>query len=189
MHGEEAAVDLVVTRATVVATNYRSPHDIPQSQTSFWIADADGAIEVRLYHADITMEETAPFAIQVGQHISFRATQLGRYYSQGQIQRATDWVLDEVDQDVYIWQPDRALTEADVHQVVRVTGTLEGEPMGCGGDARCWNLSYGHGSPGIFRTKSTIVGTGSCVTFVGPLAWYQSDPQFNVDNYSWLKVY
>jgi hypothetical protein len=189
MHGDEVEVDLTVTNATVVATNYRSMHDIPQSQTSFWVADADGVIEVRLYHQGITMEEIAPFAIQVGQRISFRVTQLGRYYAKGQIQRATDWVLGDVDQDVFIWEPDRALTEADVHRVIRVTGTLEGEPSGCGGDSRCWSMNYGHGAPGVFRTRSTIVGSGSCVTFVGPLSWYQSDAQFNVDNYAWLKIY
>jgi hypothetical protein len=189
MHGEEATVDLMVTGATVVATGYRSMHDIPQSQTIFWVADADGTIQVRLYHDDITADEVAPFAIQVGQRISFRATQVSRYYAQSQIQRATDWVLVDTDQDVALWDPDRELTEADVHRIVRITGTLEGEPSGCGGDSRCWNLGYGHGAPGVFRTRSTIVDTGSCVTFVGPLGWFQSDPQFNVDNYSWLKVY
>jgi hypothetical protein len=189
MHGDEANVDIAVTSATVVATGYRSMHDIPQSQTVFWVADANGTIQVRLYHEGITAEEVAPFAIQVGQRISFRATQVGRYYAQPQIQRASDWVLEDTDQDVSLWEPDRALTEADVHRIVRVTGTLEGEPSGCGGDSRCWNINYGHGAPAVFRTRSTIVGTGSCVTFVGPMGWYQSDPQFNVDNYSWLKVY
>jgi uncharacterized protein YqiB (DUF1249 family) len=189
MHGESADVDLTVTDATVVATNYRGSFDIPQSQTSFWVADADGTMEVRLYHDGITMDEVAPFAIQVGQKISFRVTQVGRYYAKGQIQRATDWVLGDVDQAVHIWEPDRELTEADVHRIVRVTATLEGAPNSCGGDSKCWNVNYGHGAPAIFRTSSTIVGTGSCITFVGPLSWYQDDAQLNVENLSWLRIY
>lgn len=189
MHGENVEVDLAVTGATVVATSYRSEQDIPRSQTSFWVADADGTMEVRLYHSDITADEVPPFAIQVGQQISFRATQLGRYYAKGQIERATDWVLDDVDQDVYVMEPDRALTEADVHQVVRITGTLEGEPNTCGGSSKCWTINYGFGAPAIFRTSSTIVGTGSCVTYVGPLTWFQDDAQLNVDNFDWLRIY
>ncbi|MEE2755682.1 MAG: hypothetical protein VYA30_03435 [Myxococcota bacterium] len=189
MHGENTEVDIEVTGATVVATSYRSEQDIPRSQTSFWVADADGTMEVRLYHSDITADEVPPFAIQVGQQISFRATQLGRYYAKGQIERATDWVLDDVDQDVYVMEPDRAFTEADVHQMVRITGTLEGEPNTCGGSSKCWSINYGFGAPAIFRTSSTIVGTGSCVTYVGPLTWFQDDAQLNVDNFDWLKIY
>ena len=45
MHGESADVDITVTNATVIATSYLGNFDIPRSQTTFWVADGDGAME------------------------------------------------------------------------------------------------------------------------------------------------
>ena len=189
MHSDVAEVEIEVRSATVVATDYATDRgEISRSQTNFWIADGDGTMEVRLYHENVTPEEVPQFAVQVGQKISFDVTQVGRYYDKGQIQRGSNWVLEDVDQDVYVWEPDRAFDVADVHQMVRVTALLEGEPSACGGSSRCWNIDYGFGTA-VFRTSSNIVDTGLCITYVGPLSWYQDDPQLNVANFSWLKIY
>ena len=144
---------------------------------------------MRLYNDEIMEGDYPEFAVQVGQKISFRVTRVGRYYDKGQVEAASDWVLGEFDQNVYVMEPNRELTVVDVHQLVRVTGVLEGAPSTCGGSSKCWSFDYGHGAPAIFRTSSTIVDTGSCVTFVGPLTWFQDDPQFNVDNFDWLRVW
>ncbi len=191
MHDEEVTLEspLAINGALVIATSYLGRQDPPRSQTSFWIADANGAIEVRLWYQGIPAEEYAPFRIQTGQRISFNATKLNRYYSKGQILAGADWTLDDTDQEVYAWEPDRPLEETDVHSLVRITGILEGEGETCGGSSRCWNLNDAGGSSIVFRTSSEIVGTGSCVTYVGPLGWYQDDPQLNVDNFDWLRIY
>lgn len=191
MHGEEITLEtpLAINGALVVATSYKSMQDPPRSQTSFWIADANGTIEVRLWYQGITAEEYAPFRIQTGQRISFTASKLNRYYSKGQILAGADWTLDDTDQDVYAWEPDRPLEENDVHRLVRITGILEGAGDACGDGWRCWTINDAGGSSIVFRTRSEIAGTGSCVTYVGPLGWYQDDAQLNVDNFDWLRIY
>jgi len=77
---------------------------------------------------------------------------------------------------------------------VRITGTLSGNGDPCDRpDAenpnRCWDLDYGYGEPALFRTKSTFVATGGCVTYVGPLGWFDGRPQIDSINFSWLKSY
>ena len=116
-------------------------------------------------------------------------TKVQRYYDKGQIQQATDWVLSDLNQPVYIWEPNRELNSNDIHRLVRVTGRLEGEWTACGGSSRCWSLDYGHGAPAIFRSSSTLVDTGMCVSFVGPASSFEGSTQFNVENFSWLKIY
>ena len=82
-----------------------------------------------------------------------------------------------------------ALTAADVDRVVRVTGTLEGDSVACGGSSKCWNtFNYGAGV-GIFRTSSNFATPGACVTFVGPMRIFQDQVQFDTINFDWLRVY
>ena len=169
----------------MIATSYLGNFDIPRSQTTFWVADGDGAMEMRLYNDEIMEGDYPAFAVQVGQKISFRVTRVGRYYDKGQVEAASDWVLGEFDQNVYVMEPDRELTVADVHQLVRVTGILEGDPSTCGGSSKCWSFDYGHGAPAIFRTSSTIVDTG-LVSLRWPVDLVP--PQFNVDNFDRLRV-
>ncbi|MEE2902050.1 MAG: hypothetical protein VYC39_06950 [Myxococcota bacterium] len=189
MHDETADVDIMITNATVVATSHRGNSDIPRFKTNFWVADGKGIIEVRLYYPEITEDEYPSFEVRTGQKISFRVTKVQRYYEKGQVQQATDWELEDSNQPVYIWEPDRELTTSDVPRLVRVTGRLEGEGADCGRTSRCWELDYGRGAPVTFRTSSNIVGTGSCVTFVGPLESYNSSVKFNVVSFSWVKIY
>ena len=196
-HEEKIVLEtpLAVNGALVVATDYFTEQEFSRSQTTFWVADANGAIQVLLYTPTITAEDVPPFPIRVGQRISFNVTELSRYYSSDQIAAGTDWVLDDENQDVYVWEPDRALQETDVHRMVRITGTLEGNGSDCGGGSKCWDVGYGDDGNGqsfgsvIFRTHSELVSGGTCVTYVGPLNWYQSDPQLNVANFTWLRNY
>jgi len=185
-------VDMHVRRARVTATNYYTDNfEVPPSQSRFWIEDADGAVELYLdFRAEGT---TPPFPIRVGQSISLRVTEVGRFGPKPQIIAATDWILVSVDRDVSIFEPNRAFEIADIQRLVRVTGTLVGEGEICDRpDAeqpnRCWELDYGYGDPVVFRSRSPLVGTGVCITFVGPLGWYEGRPHLDTINYSWLMV-
>ena len=189
MHDETADVDIMITNATVIATINRGVGDIPRSNKTFWVADSNGTMEVRLYYPEMPQGDFPVFTISTGQKISFRVTKVQRYYDKGQIQQATDWVLGESNQPVYIWEPNRELNSNDIHRLVRVTGRLEGEWTACGGSSRCWSLDYGNGTPAIFRSSSTLVDTGMCVSFVGPASSFEGSPQFNVENFDWVKVY
>ena len=187
--GETADVNIMITGATVVATLPNAPESLPQSNTTFWVADSNGTIEVRIFYPGITEAEYPSFAIKTGQKISFRVTKVERFYERGQVQQATDWILEETNQPVYIWEPNRELNTTDVHQFVRINGRLEGEGTNCGTNYKCLNIDYGQGTPAIFRTPPRFGDTGSCVTFVGPVSSFDGALQFNVENLSWLKLY
>ena len=84
---------------------------------------------------------------------------------------------------------DRTLDRSDVHQVVRLTGRLEGDGDTCGSGHRCWELDYGYDETVIFRTTSSDAETGRCVTYVGPLGIYRGNLQVDTVNLAWLRVY
>ena len=175
-----------ITEATVIATDYKGNFDVSKSRTHFWIGDADGAMELYLDYTD--PEAVPPFEIQVGQKISFTVTRVNRYFDKGQIVGMSDMTLVDDNAPVYVWTPDRALNIDDIHRVVSVTGTLAGTGGECGAGYRCWDIDYGFGRA-IFRSNSEFLTTGACVTFVGPLSFYNGEPQLNVNNFSWMKIY
>ena len=209
MNEEEKEGSWTVDNALIIATSYLTDQGVPRSQTSFWIADGQAAMEVRLYYEGIQADEYPDFQVRAGQRISFTATKLSRYYSSLQIAGGSDWRLEAGNEPVYVFEPtnelgacadgERDCEDAEqakyMHQLVRVTGILgefpgQGAGYTCGGSAKCWGLKYGDGSrTGILRTTSMFVETGQCVTFVGPVNYFQGKPQFNVDNFDWLFSY
>lgn len=186
--GDDVVLDtpLAVTEVTVIATDYKGNFDVSRSRTHFWVGDADGAIELYLDYMD--PDAVPPFEIQVGQKISFNVTAVNRYFDKGQIVGVSDVVLVSDNAPVYLWTPDRTLVVDDIHKVVRITGTLAGTGGECGGGNRCWDIDYGFGRA-VFRSNSDFLQTGACVTFVGPLSFYQGEPQLNVGNFDWMRIY
>jgi len=186
-------VNLRVTGVRVIATNYFSDRfDVSPSQSRFWVADAEGAMELFLDFRAVGA--TPPFSVAVGQSISFTAREVMLYGTKPEITAATDWSLDGQGDDVALFVPDRALELTDIHRMVRVVGTVEGEGDVCDrADAevpnRCWELRYGHGEPGVLRTRSALVEPGACIAYVGPLGWYAGRANFDTLNYSWLRLY
>ena len=196
---EPIVVDMPIQRATVVATRGFTEADVPESQRGFWVADAHGVVEVYL---DPGARGGMPnFVVQTGTVISFRATRIGRYQRKSQISAGTDWRLHGPDEaphpdlaaspnaEVHVWTPDRELTQADSHRIVRLTGQLDGAPSSCGSGNKCWKLNYGFGEPVTFRTSHPDAATGQCVTFVGPVGFFRGNLQFDTTNLSWLRVY
>ena len=116
------------------------------------------------------------------------ATRVNSYYGKGQILGITDVTLTSDNAPIYLWTPDRAFTMDDIHRIVRVTGILAGTGEECGGISRCWDIDYGYGRV-IFRSASELLSTGGCITFVGPLGLFNGEPQLNVNNFSWMKIY
>ena len=89
---------------------------------------------------------------------------------------------------IAVFEPDRAFTRTDLNRIVRVTGGLEGDGNRCGGDYRCWTLNYGYGEPVVVRSSDEDASTGACVTFTGPLGFYNGNYQLNAVNPDWLIV-
>ncbi|MCB9526885.1 MAG: hypothetical protein H6701_00545 [Myxococcales bacterium] len=166
--------------------------DVPPNQSRFWVADANGAIELFL---DFNEEGATPdFQIRTGHKISFNVTEVGRYFDRGQITKATDFALVETDAEVYVDDTGGPFAYEQIHQLVRVTGLLRNEST-CGGENRCWDLmapgpdGTDGARLGIYRSRSQFAATGACVTYVGPLGWFQNDAQFDVVNFTWSRVY
>jgi hypothetical protein len=179
---------ITVTGAIVVATNYYNDAAVPPSQSTFWVADANGTVEVRLDFADAA--NVPEFQVRVGHKINFTVTAVNSYFGTGQIQAATGWELVDTDNLVGIlerWQT--PATNADVGQMVRVEGTITGGGSACGGSSKCWTLSYADGATLTLRSASTFIELNQCVTFVGPLGSFNDAPQLNVANFDWMWTY
>lgn len=196
---EPIVVDMPIQKATVVATRSFTEDDVPESQRGFWVADANGVVEVYL---DAGARGGTPnFIVKSGSVISFRATRIGRYQRKSQISAGTDWVLHGPDEpphaelpatpdaEVPVWTPDRELTQADSHRMIRITSQLDGPPRTCGSGNTCWTIDYGFGDPVTIRTSHPDAATGQCVTFVGPVGFYRGNLQFDTTNLDWLRVY
>jgi hypothetical protein len=175
---------VVITGAVVVATSYMNTAAVPPSQSNFWVADSNGTVEVRL---DFTNAANVPVTqIRVGHKLNFIATAVDSYFGSGQIQAAASWELVEADTGVHVLErTTTALTTDDIGEIVRVEGTLTGGGGACGGSSRCYDLTYANGQVVLYRSASTLLTIGQCVTFVGPLSQFSGEPQINVANFDW----
>ena len=175
---------VVITGAIVVATSYMNTAAVPPSQSNFWVADANGTVEVRL---DYTNAANVPVTqIRVGHKLNFIVTAVDSYFGSGQIQAANSWELVEADTGVHVLERTAtALTADDIGEIVRVEGTLTGGGAACGGTSKCYDLTYANGQVVPYRSASTFLSVGQCVTFVGPLGQFSGAPQINVANFDW----
>ncbi|MFU8806701.1 MAG: hypothetical protein ACNA8W_23030, partial [Bradymonadaceae bacterium] len=183
-----------VTNATVIATSWTSGN-FDQAQVRFWVQDADAAIQFFL------PEPLVP-NIQVGQHVSFTATSGNVFLGHPQINGVEDFVVNESGQPVpYKEITTQDITVADYNHTVRVTGALSVDNWDCGGNNKCWDLTYGDGKEVIVRSSTPwhIDGSinGSCATFVGPVLGFPgpkdaqggaTTPQLEVINGAWLHI-
>jgi hypothetical protein len=183
-------VDLDITEATVTAVGFK-----PGAATgyqSFWLADGQEAIQVFLG----TAPDAAPAAIRVGQKVSFTATGVDLYRDLPQITNldATTWTVDSEDNDVFIDDvgAGEEITIDDVQHVIRVTGTLTGESVACGGTSKCTQLDFGGTSTvtlrvsDSFKVDNRALAAGDCVTFAGPAGVFDGVPQLDVTQFDWL---
>jgi len=175
---------VVITGAIVVATSYMNTAAVPPSQSNFWVADSNGTVEVRL---DFTNAANVPVTqIRVGHKLNFIVTAVDSYFGSGQVQAANSWELIEADTGVHVLERTAtALTADDIGEVVRVEGTLTGGGAACGGSSKCYDLTYANGQVALYRSASTFLTIGQCVTFVGPLSQFSGAPQINVANFDW----
>jgi hypothetical protein len=175
---------VVITGAVVVATSYINSAAVPPSQSNFWVADSNGTVEVRL---DFTNAANVPVTqIRVGHKLNFTVTAVDCYFGSGQVQAANSWDLVEADTGVHVLErTTTALTAEDIGEVIRVEGTLTGGGAACGGSSKCYDLTYANGQVALYRSASTFLSIGQCVTFVGPLGQFDGEPQINVANFDW----
>ena len=174
-----------------------SGNQIKASQARFTLGDGAGNVEVFL---DLGGNGVTPdFTIKSGMVVSLIATQLDRHQGKAQIKRAVWAPFDpnlvahpEVgigeNARISVYEPSRAFARSDLSRIVRVTGILEGNGDRCGGNNRCWTLNYGFGQPVVVRSASEEAYTGACVTYTGPLGFYNGNYQLDVSNPDWLVV-
>jgi hypothetical protein len=194
---EDVEVTVTVTAATVVATNFYSDFEVPPNRTLFWIADGNESVNVNLDFRN-TDQDFPDFPIRVGSTISFETVTLRRSFGTPSIRQATNWSLVTVGQEVYIRDVTVPMTSDDIGTLVRVHGTLAGEPECCDNADRCapgstsrpnqcWDFSYLNGTATArFRSNSAFLETGDCLTFVGPVTDFNGSPQLQSSNFDWV---
>jgi hypothetical protein len=178
--------ELSIRGATVVATSFRSAN-ATANRNNFWIADGQGFIEVQL---DFRNEQAVlpDFPMRVGHQLDFDVTAVQRSFGRPIIQAGANWEVTEVDQEVYIEDIERTLTADDVGRVVRLAGFIQnGTTENCGNNNRCWDLDYGSGTL-TFRSTSTFINDGACITFVGPVSLFSGALQLNTTNFNWYRA-
>jgi hypothetical protein len=182
-----ATVEIAVTEATVVATSFNNDTAL-RAQSQFYIADANGTIEVRLAQE---VEAQPAFPIIVGQKISFTATEMGWFGDFPQVAAGTGFTLVSEGNPVSIYEPegDTPLTFADAPRVVRITGELVADEGACGGSSFCYTFDYGATENITLRSSSSFLEVGDCATFVGPMSSFNEAPQVNTTNFDWLFDY
>ncbi|MEO1270986.1 MAG: hypothetical protein AAFX99_23095 [Myxococcota bacterium] len=177
-----------LTNVTVVATSFNTSNTM-RANRIFWVGDSNGVIKV--FFGSMETDKFPTFNIKVGQKISFTATEVINFNNVPEIVDVDpeSWLLDSEDNDVYIqdWQAGEALAfPGDVNAIVRLTGTLSQEGMGCGEGWTCFELDYGAPSTVVFRTNSQFILPGNCVTYVGPVGSFGGELQLNVENFDWV---
>lgn len=183
-----ATVEIAVTEATVVATSFNNDTAL-RAQSQFYIADANGTIEVRLAQDDTDAQPAFP--IIVGQKISFTATEMGWFGDFPQVAAGTGFTLISENNPVAIYEPegDTPLTFDDAPRVVRITGELIASEGACGGSSFCYTFDYGASANITLRSSSSFLEVGDCATFVGPMSSFNEAPQVNTTNFDWLFDY
>ena len=200
-------IDMVIQRATVVATaGFSNRMDTAPNQVNFWIADGKGIIEVNVDPGGVG-GRPQDFFVKTGEVISFQVTEVRRrYLARTQVTYGINWIKHGDDDPpfeggqpgpnavIHVEEVSRPLSSDDIHRIVRVTGTVGGEPYNCGGGHKCWELDYGQGLPIILRTTHPEVRSGSCITFLGPVGYFKANDragllQLDTVNLDWIRVY
>jgi len=174
-----ADIDVPVSRARVTATSFGT-----SSNTTFWVADRNAAIQVFLGLPDAT---PPPFDVAVGQEIAFTATRVTWFNGRPQITLATDMDLLDEGLQVAVDDSGRPIDASDVNTMRMVTGTLS-RIIGSCGTSTCFDLRYGSNTITL-RTRSTLAEAGGCMTFVGPVLLFDGAPQLDTVNFDWSWFY
>ncbi|MBU1218548.1 hypothetical protein KKF34_03995 [Myxococcota bacterium] len=181
--GDSTEVNVVITEVTVIAT-YQDA-----TQVRMYVADGNGAFKVYLSD-DAT--QIPSFVPQTGQKISFTATEIMNYGGTPEITAVADNSIVFVSANNEVAVSDHtggpAMTITQVNQIVRVTGTIVSAGTGCGAGYTCYDLDYGSGTNVVFRT-ATVVESGDCISYVGPVTLFNNAPQLTSYNPTWEKAW
>lgn len=179
--GQSATVNVTLTGVTVVATYYAFPDLV-----RMYLADGNGTIKVYLPQDPAQL---APWLPRTGQRITVTVTQVSNWNGTPQIQLVDgeSWVVDSTGNEVEVAERNAGapITAADVNVLIRVTGTLISDGVGCGGDLFCYQLDYGADQPVTFRTATSMLQPNLCLTFMGPVTLFNGEPQLTTYGTDW----
>ena len=174
-------VDLLIERATVIATRPFTDTDVP-SQGRFWIADGRATVEVFL---DLGQLGGTPLPSTRRTSYPFRATNR-RYRRPRSVRHSTlrtpMWLrkMARRAQRTDSREPDRVLDRSDANKLIRVTGQLDGRGLPWQWQSLLGLAWFGEPHPARLMSLNS-----TCVT-VGPSVCSRLRCSINLD---WLKVY
>jgi hypothetical protein len=161
-----------------------------------WLQDTNSSIQ--FFYPFPEGEEPTDTATKVGDRVSFSVTEVKNFGGTPEITgiESGSFAIDSTGNDV----PFADLTGMDVtsdyyYQLVRVAGVITADNGGCGGSSTCYDLTHGaEGSEKVttFRTASSFIEVGNCITFFGPLGGFPGPvgndsitPQLDTVNFDW----
>lgn len=178
--------------AIITSTYYEA--NINLSVLRFWLGDADRGI----MFFQTAEEGGVPEQTRVGQRVKFSVNKIGFFNGNPQIRGFSDWeVIDEGNDVSFIDKEDGDFEDGDFNRIVRIGGAIGNNPTFCdrdGGSNYCYDFLYGEGNSYsiTFRSPSTFIEPGDCMTFVGPLIAFpglysDQTPQWQIEgvNFDW----
>jgi len=182
---DNIAVDVDVDGAVVVATVAQTSDPVPQARADFWVADENQILSV---HLDRTQGPSCcpSFDLRTGMELSFKVTRVNVAFSLGVVVEATDFVAGDQDRCVSV-EDVASITIADFSRVVRLTGTLTGEPIS-NDSYQYWDLDLGNSNMVEFRSGNPNRMTGQRITWVGPVGTVAGIPFLTELNSDWVMV-
>lgn len=193
-----AQVELDVVQALVVGTGRTDnpqTDDVFEGNAQLYLQDADAA--VMLWFA-FDEGEGPDEAVRVGDRVSMTVTEVKNFDGHPEITGATGFQIVDRDNDVPYTDLTGDEIPADLYgQNVRVSGELTDENGACpaGSPSICYELTHGEQRRTVsFRSSSSLLQEGDCVTYFGPLGAFPAPlnpdddpvvPQLDSVNWEW----
>lgn len=185
----EAGSELQITEATITSTNFSG-----NPWFGLTVEDKKGTLVIYILN-DADRPTIGP---RVGDKVSFKIKSYAIFNgTTPQVSTISDFTVVSSDNPVRVIEATGEDVPAKWNQIVRLGGKLTSiTNESCGGDYKCYNLKHGEAGSEkdiVFRSRSTFVEVGDCVTFVGPIGVFpiygdSPQPQLNELNFDWTFV-
>ena len=188
---DSVTVDIDVTSAIVTTLDFNAEYQDTGIAHRFFVEDAAGGVYVRL---DFDTADGWPIA--PGDEVSFTATSVRNFNGVMQVGALTDLVVVSSDNPVYVVEGNGQTldTTGAINTVHHLFGELVTSGSECGSGWECFDLETRDGldtNTSTFRIRNDRLTTpyiqGDCIDLYAPLSQFSGEPQFNINNFQWVR--
>ncbi len=186
-------VDLDVTGAIVTTLDFnRDADESPPAIFRFWVADSNGAINMRLSF------DAPGWDVVAGDEINFTATSVNNFNGTLQIDAIENLTVVSEDNPVHVIEANGIAidTANNIGVVHHVFGEVVSAGEGCQDPTICFDFETRLGddtNTSIMRIRNDRLQTplieGDCIEIQAPLSQFSGEAQFNIGNFQWHRWY